>query len=206
MEGWGRRRGRLDARDADPFPPHLPPQTYRRHEASREAVEGAFDAILQERMRARHKLGFQPPRAAGRATGPAAAPRKPSLATRFLSIFDPSVGVTTVVNDGSIFLALAVLAAWQARSTDPTLPLVGAICYCAWRVFDKRKAQSPDGPFFGGSPVWGALGTTLLALVAGLLVSAALARALPLPPTLRPASVGLFVINVTLGAACIFLR
>ena len=37
-------------------------QTYRAHEASREAIELAFDAILQEKMKVRAKYGFRPPR------------------------------------------------------------------------------------------------------------------------------------------------
>lgn len=37
-------------------------QTYKRHERSREAIELAYDSILQERMKVRHKYGFQPPR------------------------------------------------------------------------------------------------------------------------------------------------
>ena len=37
-------------------------QTYRAHEASREAIELAFDAILQEKMKVRAKFGFRPPR------------------------------------------------------------------------------------------------------------------------------------------------
>jgi ATP-dependent HslUV protease ATP-binding subunit HslU len=36
-------------------------QTYKRHERSREAIELAYDAILQEKMKVRHRLGFQPP-------------------------------------------------------------------------------------------------------------------------------------------------
>ena len=168
-------------------------------------MELAFDAILKEKMRLRHKLGFRPPRS-GRKSDVTGDALKPSLAARFTGLFDPAVSITTVVNDGAIFLALAVWAAWQANSTDPTLPLVGAICYCGWRLFDKRKARNPDGPFFGGSPVWGALGATLIALVGGFALSVAAARVLPLPPTIRPASVGLFVINMALGAACIFLR
>lgn len=37
-------------------------QTYKRHERSREAIELAYDSILQEKMKVRHKYGFQPPR------------------------------------------------------------------------------------------------------------------------------------------------
>ena len=36
-------------------------QTYKRHERSREAIELAYDAILQQKMRVRHRMGFQPP-------------------------------------------------------------------------------------------------------------------------------------------------
>lgn len=37
-------------------------QTYKSHERSREAIEMAFDSILQEKMKVRHKQGFRPPR------------------------------------------------------------------------------------------------------------------------------------------------
>ena len=36
-------------------------QTYKAHERSREAIELAYDSILQEKMKVRHKFGFQPP-------------------------------------------------------------------------------------------------------------------------------------------------
>ena len=44
------------------FPMTVPVQTYKRHERSREAIELAYDSILQEKMKVRHKYGFQPPR------------------------------------------------------------------------------------------------------------------------------------------------
>lgn len=47
------------------IPPHL--QEYKEHERSREAIELAFDAILQQKMKTRHKYGFRPPRS-GRKT------------------------------------------------------------------------------------------------------------------------------------------
>ena len=55
----------------------------------------------------------------------------------------------------------------MSAAHDPTLPLGAAICFCAWRLFDKRKKRNPDGPYMGNSPVWGALGATLLALIVG---------------------------------------
>ena len=52
-------------------PPHL--QEYKEHERSREAIELAFDAILQQKMKTRHKYGFRPPRS-GRKTDVAGDP------------------------------------------------------------------------------------------------------------------------------------
>ena len=37
-------------------------QTYKGHEKSRESIEMAFDTILQEKMKVRHKQGFKPPK------------------------------------------------------------------------------------------------------------------------------------------------
>ena len=37
-------------------------QTYKAHERSRESIEMAFDTILQEKMKVRHKQGFRPPK------------------------------------------------------------------------------------------------------------------------------------------------
>ena len=40
----------------------LSPQTYRAHERSRESIELAYDSILQQKMKVRHKYGFKPPK------------------------------------------------------------------------------------------------------------------------------------------------
>ena len=58
----------------------------------------------------------------------------------------------------------------MSAAHDPAVPLGVAICFCTWRLFDKRRIRNPDGPFFGNSPIWGALGTTLLGLVVGSVV------------------------------------
>lgn len=64
-------------------------------------------------------------------------------------------------------------AGWQSAAADPTLPLGAAVAFSVWRFFDKRRKRNPDGPFWGGSPVWGALASTLLGLFFGFLVRAA---------------------------------
>lgn len=62
-------------------------------------------------------------------------------------------------------------SAWQSASSDPTLPLGAAICFCTYRLFDKRRKRNPEGPYWGNSPVWGALGGTIAGLLLGGLVS-----------------------------------
>ena len=61
-------------------------------------------------------------------------------------------------------------AAWQTQSADPSLPVGAAIAFSVWRLFDKRKKRAPEGTDLGRSPIWGALGVTLLGLVLGFLV------------------------------------
>lgn len=179
-------------------------EQYKQHEPSRESIELAFDTILKSKMKIRHKYGFQPPKT-GKRSDVDAAP-KVSIWQRIKDVFEPSVPGVTLVNDGSIFVALALWAAWQAASSDPTLPLGAAVCFCAWKLYDKRNKRNPDGPYWGGSPIWGALLTTILALVVGGFVSYLLAQYLPLPPKVSIDALGLFVVTMGLGFACIFLK
>ncbi|KAK9817257.1 hypothetical protein WJX72_011944 [[Myrmecia] bisecta] len=178
---------------------------YKAHGPSREAIEMAFDSILGDKMKVRHKYGFKPPRT-GRKTDAAGDALRPSLIQRIKDRMEPSVPKTTLVNDGSIFVALGIWAAWQSASADPTLPLGAAICFCAWRLFDKRRKRNPDGPYFGNSPLWGALGATVLGLVAGGLLSWLLVQFSPIPPSFRPEAIGLFFMTLILGFVSIFLK
>lgn len=57
-------------------------QTYKAHERSREAIELAYDSILQEKMKVRAKFGFQPPQR-GRRRDLQADP----LVSRFILVF-----------------------------------------------------------------------------------------------------------------------
>lgn len=178
---------------------------YSAHEPSRESIELAFDDILQEKMKVRHRFGFRPPTRGkyGEAKGD---PLKQSIWQIIRSKFESSVPSTTLVNDGSIFVALGLWAAWQAASSDPTLPIGAALCFCAWKLYDKRNKRNPDGPYLGGSPIWGALGSTIVSLLLGALVSFALVQILPLPAKVTGEAAGLFFITISLGAGCIFLK
>ena len=103
-------------------------QTYRDHEASREAIEDAFDRVLSEHMKKRKKFGFRAAKL-GRRTGALQddVPNK-SLVQRFLELFEPSVPMTTIVNDGVIYLLLSFWAAGTQYATqDPTGPFVVTI-------------------------------------------------------------------------------
>ena len=61
-------------------------------------------------------------------------------------------------------------AGWQSAAADPTLPLGAAVAFSVWRFFDKRRKRNPDGPFWGNSPVWGAVASTILGLFFGFVV------------------------------------
>ena len=103
-------------------------QTYRHHEASREAIEIAFDRVLSEHMKKRKKFGFRAAKL-GRKTGTLQddVPTK-SFMQRFLDLFEPSVPLTTIVNDGVIYLLLSFWAAGTQYATqDPTGPFVVTI-------------------------------------------------------------------------------
>ena len=41
-------------------------QEFRDHERSREAIEMAFDEVLKQKMKSRHRYGFQPPKSGRR--------------------------------------------------------------------------------------------------------------------------------------------
>jgi hypothetical protein len=64
----------------------------------------------------------------------------------------------------------ACRAAWQVGATDPTFPMALTLIYTGYKFFKKRKNRNPDGPFFGGSPLWPALGMTMLAFLVASLV------------------------------------
>ncbi|BDA48385.1 probable protein CHAPERONE-LIKE PROTEIN OF POR1, chloroplastic [Coccomyxa sp. Obi] len=180
-------------------------ETYKRHERSREAIELAYDSILQERMKVRHKYGFQPPRR-GRKSDLQGDALPTGIIGNIKERLEPSVPLPTIVNDGSIFVMMGLWAAWQTSTADPSLPVGAALCFSVWRLFDKRKKRAPESGDLGRSPIWGAVGVTLFGLFLGSLVSWALVRVLSLPRIIRPDQAGLFIINIVMGLVCIFFK
>jgi len=179
-------------------------EQFAAHAPSVEAVEQAYEVILKENMKYRKKFGFQPP-SMGRKTD-MRAQKRITVVQWIKSKIEPSVPSTTVVNDGSIFLVLAIWAGLVASTADPALPLGGALVYCIWRLFSKRKARSPEGPYWGNSPVWGALFTALLGLFAGSALSFVLVSVVPLPAFITADAFGLGTVVMSMGLTCMYIR
>lgn len=112
-------------------------EQYKEHEPSLESIELAFDSILQSSIKFRNKYGFRPPKT-GRRSDISGDPEKVSIVQHVKDLFEPSVSSVTLVNEGSIFLGLALWAAWQAASSDPTLPLGAAVAFCAYKIYGTR--------------------------------------------------------------------
>lgn len=132
-----------------------------------------------------------------------------SWTQRWMRLWEPHVPLSTIVNEGVVYLALAVWAGWQSSIAEPTLPLGGALAYAVWKVYDKRTKRNPEGPFWGGSALWGALltcvaGVALGGSLAWLLSQAATPIALPAgtPPSVPFA----FLLVLFVGVAALYVR
>lgn len=93
----------------------------------------------------------------------------------------------------------------QVASSDPTLPLGAAICYCAYKLYEKRQRRMGTTDT-DRTPIWGALGSTLLALVLGGVLSMGLVAVVPLPPRVSGEAAGALLIALSLGFAAIYLK
>ena len=70
-------------------------EQYKGHEPSREAIELAFDSILQSSIKFRNKYGFKPPKT-GRRSDVSGDPEKVSIVQRVKELFEPSVSSVTL--------------------------------------------------------------------------------------------------------------
>lgn len=55
-------------------------------------------------------------------------------------------------------------------SSDQSFPLAGAFAYSVYKFQSKRMKANPEGPFFGGSAIVGAVLTTAALLAIGCAV------------------------------------
>jgi hypothetical protein len=179
-------------------------EQYSLHRPSVEAIELAEDKILKDSFKDRLQHGFRPIKkggAKGRADG-----SKKSLVQRFVDIFEPTVSNTQIINDGAIFVALGIWAAWGYAVSDPAIPTAIAIAYCIYKFYDKRNKRDPEGPHWGGSPIWGAVGATFLSLFLSFGVSMMVSVTVPLPEPIAGAVATFFLIPTFLGLAALYVK
>ncbi|GFR44884.1 hypothetical protein Agub_g6228 [Astrephomene gubernaculifera] len=176
-------------------------ELYRWHEPSREAIELAFDHLIKEKLSARHKYGFQPIRTGRR--GGVLGRAKASWEKKLYDLIDPTITPTNLINEGSVFLGLAL---WAMFATDQSFPLAASFAYSVYKYQQKRVKADPEGPFFGGNPIVGAILTTVLVLGAACGLMAALTT--PLAPLLGPQlrQAGAFMVVMLVGLATVYLK
>ncbi|EFJ50719.1 hypothetical protein VOLCADRAFT_120588 [Volvox carteri f. nagariensis] len=195
--GLGRDAGFEEIQDARNYLYEL----YKWHEPSREAVELAFDTVIQEKLKSRHKYGFRPIRTGRR--GDIIGEVKASWDKKIYDLIDPTITTRTLINEASVFAALAL---WAMFSTDQSFPLAAAFAYSVYKYQQKRVKRDPEGPFFGGNPIVGAILTTVIVLAAACGLLAALTT--PLAPLLGPQlrQVGSFLVVMVVGVANVYLK
>lgn len=181
--------------------PAAPPQLYKWHNDSREAIELAYDSCLQQSFNTRNKYGIKLPglRQVRR--------RRPNPLSRLGDLLDPMVSAKSLLNEGFIYGALCALC---LTGMDQSLPLTGAFAYSVYKFQSKRaKAAEAEAEDNGGEepqgaakPIVGAILMTGLSLAVGVglmaLVTGPLARFIPpdmvsnLGTTCLVATMGLF--------------
>lgn len=176
-------------------------EQYSWHEPSKEAIELAFDDIIQEKLRSRHKHGFRPPKT-GRKTDMRADTRV-SLAQRVSGLFDPTVTTRTIVNEAVVFGALAI---WVFFCADQSFPLAATFAYSVYQFQSKRIKRNPEGPFFGGNAIVGAIGTTVASLAVGCLAMSVLTAPLVSIVGNIGQQIGGSAVICTMALFCIFLK
>lgn len=176
-------------------------ERYKWDEPSREAIEAAFDTLLQTHYKDRKRHGFKP--AGFRSKGGAKGLGEPSFLGRIKGLFDPTVTMRTIINEGAVFGAFAL---WVLFSSDPSFPLAGTFAYCVYQFQQKRVKRDPDGPFMAGNPLLGAVVSTLccLAVASGVTAVAAGPLAVIVGQSARQA--GAFITIVVMGALGVYLR
>ena len=110
-----------------------PLQEFKGHGRSREAVEMAFDEILKQKMKVRHKYGFKPPKS-GKRTDVEGDPT-----VRFLFI-------NTCIRLGGMPFVCAVVAAVHEQLSewlqihDAAVTLFQYSCLCAFQSSFERSS------------------------------------------------------------------
>jgi len=176
-------------------------EQYKWHEASRESIEMSFEKILALKMADRHKHGFRPP-STGRKSDVQGEAEPTNLGDRVKEALEPDLPLATIVNEGVIYLALAIWAGVQSVAADPILPLGLGFGFAAYKIFDKRNKRNPDA---STSPLWGALGMAVFGIFLGFVLGLFAVR-LPLPAFIQPQSFAVAMIPAMCGVVAVCFK
>lgn len=150
-------------------------QEYREHEASREHVELAYERIVNESFKARQRKGYRPGR--GKRGEREAYELPPTILERFTGMLDKGVTAADAAKDMVVYIALALWAGFAyPLNAAPTMLL---FVYAVFRTTKKRTRRKPDGPYFGGSAVFGAVLANLVFMFLAFSTAGVIANALP---------------------------
>jgi len=176
-------------------------EQYKWHEQSKEAIELAFESLLSKSYKQRFKWGFQPPRTGSRKD--VYGEQRTTLWQRFMNFFDPTITTRTIINEGAVFGAFAL---WVLFASDQSFPLAATFAYSVYQFQSKRVKRDPEGPFFGGNPIVGAIFSTLICLAVACGVMAVATN--PLMALIGQSSrqVGGCITIVVMGALGVYLK
>lgn len=148
---------------------------YHGHERSREHIELAFERIMRQSFQSRQKKGFRAGR--GKRGERTRVEEAPTAASRLRGLFDPSITAAVAVRECVAFAAIGLWSAFTAPVN--TAAVLVAFGYAAFRSTSRRKIRNPDGPYFGDSPVFGAVLKVVLCMLTANLLGGGLAVMFP---------------------------
>ena len=91
-------------------------------------------------------------------------------------------------------------------SSDQSFPLAGTFAYSVYQFQQKRVRRDPEGPFFGGNAMFGAVLSTLACLAAACGVMALAANPLAAVIGQSARQVGAFITIAVMGALGVYLK
>ena len=178
-------------------------QEYRAHEASREHVELAYERIVNESFKARQRKGYRPGR--GKRGERTAYEMPPTLVERFTRLVDMGVTAADAAKNMVVYTALALWGGFAyPLNAAPTMLL---FAFAVFRTTQKRTRRKPDGPFFGGSAVFGSVLANALFMFLAYSAGAVIANAFPWwRVDLNTPQVAVFFASVLVGPMNIWFR
>eukprot|EP00879_Flechtneria_rotunda_P027657 GHRR01029635.1.p1 GENE.GHRR01029635.1~~GHRR01029635.1.p1 ORF type:complete len:256 (+),score=45.80 GHRR01029635.1:210-977(+) len=191
--------------DYKPFPRRGERNPYRllgvSRDASFEEIQDARNYLYERHLKGRFKFGFRPPRTGRRSD--VLGEQRVTLWSRFMELFDPTITTRTLINEGAVFGAFAL---WVLFSSDQSFPLAGAFAYSVYQFQSKRVKRNPDGPFFGGNAIVGAILSTLACLAVACAVMAVMTTPLTVILGQSSRQVGGFITIAVMGMVGIYLK